>query len=93
MRAKGCAKKKIYPGSNFFKDSGWTTYLRNQARFYIRKYDDISGIGACRGCESFSLGIPINIKCSSLDSRFILSIVSRKTVVHCTSKVIHFEKE
>ena len=41
----------------FYKDTpGWTTYLRNQARFYIRKYDGISGIGACRGCESCSLG-------------------------------------
>ena len=52
--AKGVReKKKNIPGVEFFcKDtSGWTTYLRNQAHFYIRKYDDISGIGACRGCE------------------------------------------
>ena len=28
---------------------------------------------------------------SSVDSRFILSIVSRQTVVHCTSKVIPLE--
>ena len=80
--AKGVReKKKNIPGVEFFyKDTpGWTTYLRNQARFYIRKYDDISGVGACRGCESCSLGtqIPINIKCNSLDSRFIFSIESR----------------
>ena len=69
-------KKKNIPGVEFFyKDTpGWTTYLRNQARFYIRKYDDISSVGACRGCES-------------------CSIVSRQTVVHCTSKVIPLEKE
>ena len=49
LNARGCAKKINIPGVEFFcKDtSGWTTYLRNQARFYIRKYDDISGVGAC----------------------------------------------
>ena len=95
--AKGVREKKNIPGVEFFcKDtSGWTTYLRNQAHFYIRKYDDISNVGACRGCESCSLGtqIPINIKCSSLDSKFIISIISRQTVVHCTSKFIPLEKE
>ena len=74
--SRGCAKKKNIPGVEFFyKDTpGWTTYLCNQARFYIGKYDDINGVGACRGCES-------------------CSIVSRQTVVHCTSKVIPLEKE
>ena len=47
-KARGCTKLKKRPGVGiFFKDTpGWTTYLRNQAHFYIRKYD-VSSRGAC----------------------------------------------
>ena len=45
---RGCAKLKKRPGVGFYYNDtpGWTTYLRNQAHIYIRKFD-VSGGCTC----------------------------------------------